>query len=247
MASQPPVVVPSVLGHPHKTQFALLRVAMKYAGNRWMFQRYQAVILVLKGYPYREVSEIIGRSIATVCHYVQTFRRGGLEVLEPRHSHGRPRRLSTEQEQTVADLGHLPDPGRHRTSGGNERDGAAGAALDSEPVRGHGFRTGVRHLLYRLGFACTRPTYTLAKADPEKQAAFREAFERQRERLLDGDIDRILFEDESMIRDDQAVQRTWFPKGQQKVIPTFGKHWGDKLLGTLDDESGEILCRHATP
>ena len=67
---------------------------------------------------------------------------------------------------------------------------------------------GVRHLSYRLGFACTRPTYTLAKADPEKQAAFREAFEGQRHRMLDGDIDRILFEDESMIRDDQAIQRT---------------------------------------
>ncbi len=28
--------------------------------------------------------------------------------------------------------------------------------------------------------------------------------------------------------------------------PTYGKHWGDKLLGTLDYESGEIPCRHAT-
>jgi len=36
---------------------------------------------------------------------------------------------------------------------------------------------GARGLLYRLGFACTRPTYTLAKADPEKQAAFRTDFE----------------------------------------------------------------------
>ncbi len=41
----------------------------------------------------------------------------------------------------------------------------------------------MRHLLYRLGFTCTRPTYTLAKADPEKQAAFREAFEVQRQTL----------------------------------------------------------------
>ncbi len=49
-----------------------------------------------------------------------------------------------------------------------------------------------------------------------------------------------------MIRDYQAIGRTWFPKGQQKVIPTYGKHWGDKLLGTLDYESGEILCRHAS-
>ena len=30
------------------------------------------------------------------------------------------------------------------------------------------------------------------------------------------------------------------------MIPTSGKHWGDQLLGTLDYESGEILCRHAS-
>jgi putative transposase len=36
---------------------------------------------------------------------------------------------------------------------------------------------GVRALLYRLGLSYTRPTYTLAKADPEKQEAFKEEFE----------------------------------------------------------------------
>lgn len=54
------------------------------------------------------------------------------------------------------------------------------------------------------------------------------------------EIDRILFEDESMIRDYQALANTWFPKGQQKIIPTYGKHRGAKLLATLDYETGEI-------
>lgn len=59
--------------------------------------------------------------------------------------------------------------------------------------------------------------------------------------MIDGKIDRILFEDESMIRDYQALAHTWFPKGQQKIIPTYGKHHGVKLLGTLDYETGEIF------
>jgi len=59
--------------------------------------------------------------------------------------------------------------------------------------------------------------------------------------MMDGKIDRILFEDESMIRDYQALAHTWFPKGQQKVIPTYGKHHGVKLLGTLDYETGEVF------
>lgn len=60
--------------------------------------------------------------------------------------------------------------------------------------------------------------------------------------MLRCEIDRILFEDESMIRDYQALSHTWFPKGQQKLIPTYGKHRGVKLLGTLDYETGDIFC-----
>lgn len=61
-------------------------------------------------------------------------------------------------------------------------------------------------------------------------------------RLINEDIDRILFEDEAMIRDYQAIGRTWFLKGQQRIIPTYGKHQGVKLVGTLDYETGEIFC-----
>lgn len=45
-----------------------------------------------------------------------------------------------------------------------------------------------------------------------------------------------------MIRDYQAIQKTWFLKGQQRLIPTYGKHQGVKLMGTLNYETGEIFC-----
>ena len=45
-----------------------------------------------------------------------------------------------------------------------------------------------------------------------------------------------------MIRDYQAIQKTWFPKGQQRQILTYGKHHGVKLIGTLNYETGEIFC-----
>ncbi len=100
---------------------------------------------------------------------------------------------------------------------------------------------GTRELLYRLKLSFTKPTYTLAKADPVKQEAFKAEFGIVKKKLIYGEIDRILFEDESMIRDYQALSRTWFPKGKQKIIPTYGKHWGAKLLGTLDYETGEVF------
>lgn len=44
-----------------------------------------------------------------------------------------------------------------------------------------------------------------------------------------------------MIRDYQALQRTWFAKGKQRIIRTTGKHRGVKLLATLDYGTGNIV------
>jgi len=63
---------------------------------------------------------------------------------------------------------------------------------------------------------------------------------------MNNEIARILFEDESMIRDYQAISQTWFLKGKQRIIPTYGKHQGVKLLGTLNYETGETFCMEST-
>ncbi|MFL0198184.1 IS630 family transposase [Clostridium sp. WILCCON 0269] len=65
---------------------------------------------------------------------------------------------------------------------------------------------------------------------------------RFKKNLIDGNIDHILFEDESMIRDYQAIYKTWFPKSQQRIIPTYGKHEGVKLLGIINYATGKVYC-----
>lgn len=57
---------------------------------------------------------------------------------------------------------------------------------------------------------------------------------------MNDEITHILFEDESMIRDYQAIMKTWFPKGKQRIISTYGKHEGVKLVGILDYETGKV-------
>lgn len=52
----------------------------------------------------------------------------------------------------------------------------------------------------------------------------------------------ILFEDESYIRDYQALCATWFLKGRQKKIKTYGQHKGVGLFGFLDYNRGTVLC-----
>ncbi len=45
-----------------------------------------------------------------------------------------------------------------------------------------------------------------------------------------------------MIRDYQAIEKTWFLKGQQRIISTYGKHEGVKLVGVLNYETGHVYC-----
>ena len=45
-----------------------------------------------------------------------------------------------------------------------------------------------------------------------------------------------------MIRDYQAIHKTWFARGKQRKIKTYGKHQGVKLVGYLNYENGEVYC-----
>lgn len=44
-----------------------------------------------------------------------------------------------------------------------------------------------------------------------------------------------------MIRDYQVIQKTWFLRRKQRMIPTTGKHRGVELLATVDYVTGKIV------
>ena len=56
----------------------------------------------------------------------------------------------------------------------------------------------------------------------------------------------ILFEDESTIRDYMAICTTWFIKGQQRKIKTYGQHKGVGLFGVLEYRTGRVLSNPPT-
>jgi hypothetical protein len=64
-----------------------------------------------------------------------------------------------------------------------------------------------------------------------------------KEQLSLGEIDHLLFEDESMIRAYLALQYNGFPKGQQRKIPTHGQHKGAKLFAAINYETGHVVHR----
>jgi transposase len=154
-----------------------LKHAMRETDDKRMYERYLCISLLLSDYSRRNIAQILDRGLDTIGHYVQGYCAAGLEGLQMDYSPGRPTYLTPEQEQLVhqtlvdktpADVGF---PARMNWTSGIVRKW-----IENEFQIKYSDR-GSRELLYRLGFSHTRPTYTLAKADPEQQEAFKQQFE----------------------------------------------------------------------
>ncbi|WP_257959068.1 IS630 family transposase [Bacillus sp. V3-13] len=206
-----------------------------------MYERYQAIRLHLTGNTISQIATILNRTDRTIGTYIRAYQKNGLEGLSMKFSTGKPPRLTEEQQAhlKLIIIDFLPHevgfPAKFNWTLEIIR-----SYILSEFGKEYSIR-GVSKLMARLGLSYTKPTYTLAAADEKKQKEFVETTFPELKKIENGEIDHILFEDESMIRDYQALQYTWFEKGKQRIIKTTGKHRGVKLLATVDYVTGEIV------
>ena len=156
----------------HNQQLAALQLAMRQTKDKRLFERYQAVFLHLKGHTNVEIATIIQRNRATVGIYINAYKKGGLAGLRMGVSSGKPPYLSSEQRvilsETIttkvpADVGF---PAKY-----NWTLNILVQWVEREWGVSYSLR-GMSKLLERMGFSHTRPTYTLEKADAEKQDHF---------------------------------------------------------------------------
>jgi len=227
-----------------KARIRKLKQKMAKCRNCRKLIMYQVVLLYLEKYSPATISEITTRSITTIYRYVSLYLNQGLEGLRLKSSPGRTCLLTEEQRKEVLD------------TVANKRPKDVGFSVEMNWTanlvrlwieRNFNIKYKLRSVLRLLRFlrlSWTRPTYVLAKADPAKQEGFKLTVLNLQKRLCKGEFDRLIFQDESMIRDYQAIQKTWFLKGQQRIVPTYGKHHGVKLIGALDYETGEVYCTY---
>jgi transposase len=154
-----------------------IKAAMKEIKDKRMYERYQCIFLFLSGESRQRITTILNRNIDTIGSYIRTYCKDGLQGLELNHSPGRPTRLTPEQEQEL----HQTIVNKKPVDVGfpahmNWTSGLIRQWIEKQYQVKYAER-GIRQLLYRLGFSYTKPTYTLAKADPEKQEAFKQEFE----------------------------------------------------------------------
>lgn len=154
-------------------QIEELKQAMKQTHKTHMYKRYQAVMLYLTGdYKQEEVAKIVGVTPKTVGTHVASYRNGGLSALTPKSSGGRKPRLSKEQEEELVRIitTSLPCEVGFKNMA-NWKLSLIVKLTERQWGVTYSIR-GMSQMMERLGLSYTRPTYTLAKADPEKQKKF---------------------------------------------------------------------------
>lgn len=151
--------------------------AMQNTKDIKMFKRYQTVYLYLKLHRPKEISTLTGVPMGTVVNYVSAYKKGGIEGLIPGKAHGKSRKLTPEQEDELKETIINQNP----VDVGFPANWNWTAAIISEYVyRKYGVKYSIKGMtivLKRLNLSYTRPTYTLAKADPEKQKQFIDDFD----------------------------------------------------------------------
>ena len=139
--------------------------------------RYDVALLYVEGKSIQDISVFLHIPYRTAAHYVALYKKGGARALKLGKAPGAKKKLTDEQEKELYDTisNHTPE------EAGVGIFANWTAPLACEYVRGRFgvdySERGMRELFYRLRLSYTRPTYTLKKANPEKQEAFRETFE----------------------------------------------------------------------
>ena len=135
------------------------------------YHRLHVILHALKTGDCYEAARIYGHSPCGVYNWIHRLTRTGLAGLSERDRPGRPRRLSPSQEQKLyKDL--LLSP---RKLGYNQNiwDGPLLSYHLKERYSVHLRVRQCQNVLHRLGFTLQRPRRQAAKANPEKQEAFK--------------------------------------------------------------------------
>ena len=140
-------------------------------------RQYDIVRLYLVGRKKPEIAEIMDMSLQGIYNVLKKYKAKGIEGLLLGKAKGRERKMNAEQESELRKVISEKLP----KEVGLEPYCNWTAPLACKYVKDHfGIdfsERGMRDVFYRLKLSYTRPTYTLAKADPVKQEKFKERLE----------------------------------------------------------------------
>jgi transposase len=158
-------------------QMQELKAAIKYNKNKNMHVKYMVIYQHLQGELNVDIANMYDLCAHTVGSYIKIYKTLGLEGLIPMPKNGAPRNLTPDQEAKLVEIITLYTP--------DEVGFPFRKNWNCSLIRQWVFNkfevkyshSGMLKVLHRLNLSFTRPTYTLEKANPQKQEEFIEQFE----------------------------------------------------------------------
>ncbi|WP_078411358.1 helix-turn-helix domain-containing protein [Priestia abyssalis] len=137
--------------------------------------RIMAVRLVMEGRMGKETAQLCNLHRQSVSTYVKKFNEGGIDaLLDRKYGPGRACFLTEDQQDELKKMMLTSSPSDHGLGCGVSWTTPIIREYLKNTYHIQMSLTGILRMLWRLGLSYTRPTYVLAKADPEKQRVFRQ-------------------------------------------------------------------------
>ena len=165
------------MGKYDEEEIRAIEKLIKATKDTVMLRKYQVVYLHMKGYTNVQISEITTLHEKTVGVYVNAYKLSGADALVPKKPSGRPSFLSEEQEAWLYKTIKENTPEEVGFEGIRNWTAKIACLWVLKEFGVQYSVNGMLDLFHRINLSYTRPTYVLAKADPEKQEQFRDDFE----------------------------------------------------------------------
>ena len=140
-------------------------------------RQYDIVRLYLEGWKKPEIAKIMDMTLQGIYNVLNRYEANGTEGLLLGKAKGRERKLNAEQETELYKV--ITEKLPKEVGLGPFCNWTA--PLACKYVKEHFgvdfSERGMRDVFYRMKLSYTRPTYTLAKADPAKQEEFKDRLE----------------------------------------------------------------------
>ena len=166
--------------HYSPEEMAEIQTCLDTTKNTTLQRKYQAIYLSMQGHKNQAIADMLHLSLSTIGGYIRTYKSKGLEGLVPTKQTGRPAFISPEQGQALFEV--IRDYTPHDVGFTNHYNWTAklAAAWVTKAYHIDYAESSMTQTLHRLGLSHTRPSYTLAKANKEKQAQFKAQLESEK-------------------------------------------------------------------
>ena len=155
-----------------KEAIAEIEEQIRRTKERRMYERLQAIRLWLMDIPVKQISLTLCRSEKTIRAYIHAYEKNGFDGLVMKRSPGKSSRLTKEQRDELKQIIVSQVPA---DVGFTAKFNWTLQIIADYIERTYGFQyslRGVSKLMERMNMSYTKPTYTLAAADPVKQQQF---------------------------------------------------------------------------